>query len=214
MPPRQRLPENGRLTVDDLVDAMSGLIESGGVEAVTMRRLAQECDVAVASIYSLVRTKDELLGLFADRLLGAITVPDTQWLKPQDEITCIFRATYQVLVGQPELVQIVAGQPVPGDAALHLLERVLRALVALGLDDRQIHTAYQVLASYTTGFVQQQSARQHRAPGLPELISRARAVQGSPVGMASPDDHHDDQIREYEAGLAIVLAGLTAPAGD
>ena len=43
------------------------------------------------------------------------------------------------------------------------LERVLRALVALGLDDRQIHTAYQVLASYTTGFVQQQSARQHRA---------------------------------------------------
>ena len=214
MPPRLRAVESGRLTVDDPVDAVARLIDSGGVEAVTMRRLARECGVAVTSIYGYVRTKDELLGLFADRLLGAIDVPDTPWANPQDEIAYIFRATYQVLVGHPELVQIVAGQPVPGSAALHLLERVLAALVALGLDDRQIHTAYQVLASYTTGFVQHQAARQHRMPGLPELIARARMLAGWPADRASSDDSHDDELRDYEAGLAAVLAGISALATD
>jgi AcrR family transcriptional regulator len=198
--------------VDDLVDAVARLIDSGGVEAVTMRRLARECGVAVTSIYGYVRTKDELLGLFADRLLGAIDVPDTP--NPQGEIAYIFRATYEVLVGHPELVQIVAGQPVPGSAALHLLERVLAALVALGLDDRQIHTAYQVLASYTTGFVQHQAARQHRTPGLPELIGRARMLAGSPADCASSDGSHDNELRDYEAGLAAVLAGISALATD
>jgi AcrR family transcriptional regulator len=212
MPPRLRAVESGRLTVDDLVDAVARLIDSGGVEAVTMRRLARECGVAVTSIYGYVRTKDELLGLFADRLLGAIDVPDTP--NPQGEIAYIFRATYEVLVGHPELVQIVAGQPVPGSAALHLLERVLAALVGLGLDDRQIHTAYQVLASYTTGFVQHQAARQHRAPGLPELIGRARMLAGSPADRASSDGSHDNELRDYEAGLSAVLAGISALATD
>jgi AcrR family transcriptional regulator len=212
MPPRLRAVESGRLTVDDLVDAVARLIDSGGVEAVTMRRLARECGVAVTSIYGYVRTKDELLGLFADRLLGAIDVPDTP--NPQGEIAYIFRATYEVLVGHPELVQIVAGQPVPGSAALHLLERVLAALVGLGLDDRQIHTAYQVLASYTTGFVQHQAARQHRTPGLPELIGRARMLAGSPADCASSDGSHDNELRDYEAGLAAVLAGISALATD
>ena len=198
--------------MDDLVDAVARLIDSGGVEAVTMRRLARECGVAVTSIYGYVRTKDELLGLFADRLLGAIDVPDTP--NPQGEIAYIFRATYEVLVGHPELVQIVAGQPVPGSAALHLLERVLAALVGLGLDDRQIHTAYQVLASYTTGFVQHQAARQHRAPGLPELIGRARMLAGSPADRASSDGSHDNELRDYEAGLSAVLAGISALATD
>jgi len=212
MPPRLRAVASGRLTVDDLVDAVARLIDSGGVEAVTMRRLARECGVAVTSIYGYVRTKDELLGLFADRLLGAIDVPDTP--NPQGEIAYIFRATYEVLVGHPELVQIVAGQPVPGSAALHLLERVLAALVGLGLDDRQIHTAYQVLASYTTGFVQHQAARQHRTPGLPELIGRARMLAGSPADCASSDGSHDNELRDYEAGLAAVLAGISALATD
>lgn len=198
--------------MDDLVDAVARLIDSGGVEAVTMRRLARECGVAVTSIYGYVRTKDELLGLFADRLLGAIDVPDTP--NPQGEIAYIFRATYEVLVGHPELVQIVAGQPVPGSAALHLLERVLAALVGLGLDDRQIHTAYQVLASYTTGFVQHQAARQHRTPGLPELIGRARMLAGSPADRASSDGSHDNELRDYEAGLSAVLAGISALATD
>lgn len=198
--------------MDDLVDAVARLIDSGGVEAVTMRRLARECGVAVTSIYGYVRTKDELLGLFADRLLGAIDVPDTP--NPQGEIAYIFRATYEVLVGHPELVQIVAGQPVPGSAALHLLERVLAALVGLGLDDRQIHTAYQVLASYTTGFVQHQAARQHRTPGLPELIGRARMLAGSPADCASSDGSHDNELRDYEAGLSAVLAGISALATD
>jgi AcrR family transcriptional regulator len=212
MPPRLRAVASGRLTVDDLVDAVARLIDSGGVEAVTMRRLARECGVAVTSIYGYVRTKDELLGLFADRLLGAIDVPDTP--NPQGEIAYIFRATYEVLVGHPELVQIVAGQPVPGSAALHLLERVLAALVGLGLDDRQIHTAYQVLASYTTGFVQHQAARQHRTPGLPELIGRARMLAGSPADRASSDGSHDNELRDYEAGLSAVLAGISALATD
>lgn len=204
------------MTIDELVDAVAAIIEAHGVESVTMRRLAQQCGVGAASIYGYVRTKDELLGLFADRLLGDITVPNADATRPQDEIISIFRATYQVLAGHPELVQIVSAQPVPGSAAQHLFDRVLRALVTLGLDDQQIHTAYQLLASYTTGFIQHETARRHRAPGLPELIANARRAQASLADLTTSGGTQDHHQRDFDAGLAIILRGLTAtePHGD
>src|SRR5260370_30865772 len=120
MPPRLRAIESGRLTVDDLVDAVGRLIDSGGVEAVTMRRLARECGVAVTSIYGYVRTKDELLGLFADRLLGAIDLSDTPSANPKSQIAYILRSTYPVLGGHPQLVQIAPAHSAHRSAALPL----------------------------------------------------------------------------------------------
>jgi AcrR family transcriptional regulator len=208
MAPHQR-DDVDRLKVDHLVDAVARLINAGGVEAVTMRRLAQDCGVGVTTLYGYVRTKDELLGLFADRLLGEIAAPDPGQLSGEQQIAYVFREAYKVLVEHPELAQIVGGQPLPGAAALRLFQHVLRVLVTHGLDDRQIQTAYAVLAAYTTGFVQQQAARNRRSPGLAELLASARA-NDSPAadGNGAGGEGDNNQLSEFDAGLAVVLAGI------
>ncbi|MDT7773949.1 MAG: hypothetical protein QOC67_2873 [Pseudonocardiales bacterium] len=213
MPPRQRASAD-RVTVGDLVDAVAQLIDSGGVEAVTMRGLARQCGVGVTTLYGYVRTKDELLGLYADRLLGEIDVPDAAHLRWDEQIAAIFRAVYRVLVEHPELALIVGTQPVPGAAAQRLFQQVLRALAEIGLDDRQIRTAYEVLAAYTTGFVQQQAARQARVPGLADLLAGVRAgdQEAHPVG-GPGGDGSVDQEAAFGAGLAVVLAGLSVQSG-
>ena len=209
MAPRQRATAE-RLTTDQLVDAVAALIESGGVDALTMRRLAQECGVGVTTLYGYVRTKDELLGLYADRLLGQIRPPD-EALPWDAQVGAIFRAVYEVLVGHPELAQIIGGQPVPGSAALRLFQQVLRALVGLGLTDQQIRTGYVVLAAYTTGYVQHQAARSARAPALADLIADARQA-GDLTGRSNGEGA--DHLAAFDAGLAVVLNGLAAQAGD
>jgi hypothetical protein len=121
---------------------------------------------------------------------------------------------YRVLVEHPELALIVGTQPVPGAAAQRLFQQVLRALAKIGLDDRQIRTAYEVLAAYTTGFVQQQAARQARVPGLADLLAGVRAgdQEAHPVG-GPGGDGSVDQESAFGAGLAVVLAGLSVQPG-
>ncbi|GAA5149104.1 TetR family transcriptional regulator ActII [Pseudonocardia eucalypti] len=206
MPSRQRATAE-RLTTDALVDAVAALIESGGVEALTMRRLAQECGVGVTTLYGHVRTKDELLGLFADRLLGRIRPPEES-LPWDEQVGAIFRAVYEILVDHPELAQIVGRQPVPGSAALRLFQQVLRALVGIGLTDRQIRTGYAVLAAYTTGYVQHQAARTARTPALADLIADARHVDTHP----EPNGDGADHLTAFDAGLRVILDGLSAAA--
>lgn len=206
MSPRQRALAD-RLTRDQLIDAVAELIDAGGVEAVTMRRLAHGLGVGVTTLYGYVRTKDELLGLFADRLLGEIEAPDTA-LSWDEQIAAIFHEVYQVLVEHPELAQIVASRPLPGSAAQRLFRQVLAALVGRGLDDRQIRTGYEVLAAYTTGFVQQQAARNGREPGLAELLAGVRGAAAN--GTPAPEDGPHAHRAAFDAGLAVVLAGLAA----
>lgn len=209
MAPRPRTTAE-RLTTEQLVDTVAALIESGGVDALTMRRLAQECGVGVTTLYGYVRTKDELLGLFADRLLGQVEPPaeDLPW---DDQISGIFHAVYEILVEHPELAQIVGGQPVPGSAALRLFQQVLRALVGIGLTDQQIRTGYAVLAAYTTGYVQHQAARAARTPALADLIADARHAGEHPErALGTGGDH----LADFDAGLTVVLDGLAAQAGS
>lgn len=208
MPSRPRATAE-RLTTEQLVDAVAALIESGGVDALTMRRLAQECGVGATTLYGYVRTKDELLGMFADRLLGRIR-PPAETLTWDAQIGAIFHAVYEILVAHPELAQLIGGQPVPGSAALRLFQQVLRSLVGIGLDDHQIRTGYEVLAAYTTGYVQHQAARAARGPALADLIAGAR--QAGEFAGESPDGTVD-HLAAFDAGLAVVLKGLAAQTG-
>ena len=48
------------------------------LEAVTMRRLAAELDAGTMTLYHYLRTKDELLALLTDTMLGEVVVPDDE----------------------------------------------------------------------------------------------------------------------------------------
>ncbi len=67
----QRRPQ---LTRQQVVTAAIELADSGGVESISMRRLAQQLGVEAMSLYTHVRSKEDLLDAIADALIGMIGV--------------------------------------------------------------------------------------------------------------------------------------------
>jgi AcrR family transcriptional regulator len=73
-------PEPGarraRLTRDEIAAVALRIADEEGLEAVSMRRIAGELGVGTMTLYYYVRTKDELIELMQNELMGEVLVPD------------------------------------------------------------------------------------------------------------------------------------------
>lgn len=210
-PQRSRRSPARRLTLEAIVDTAAALIEAEGFEALTMRRIAEECGVGVMTLYGYVRTKEEILAALSDRLLAEValpTGPDEPW---PEQVAAVFRSVHQVFSAHPALAQIATTQPIDGLSAYRGAEVVLGALRRAGFDDEEAVGAFDALVCYTAGFTQRQIA--FEAPTVPST-DRLRRLHHLPpedfpnlVALAplfvSP--RLDDR---FEQGLALLIDGL------
>lgn len=196
-----------------MVEEAQRLISERGFDSLTMRRLAERCGVTAMSLYRHVRTKEELLAVLADRLLDDLDVPDLTGLSWQDEVSAVFRALHRMWLAHPEFGQIAASQPVDGKVAHRWMERVLAALERGGLSDRQVVDAYDALASFTTGSIQQHAGEKTRAVSPDDRIARMQELPDDdfPHVRAFAGALVDRRAEEhFEAGLRIIVRGISA----
>src|SRR5262245_55293692 len=64
--------ERELLDRDRIVDAAIALADRDGLDSLSMRRLGQELGAGATSLYWHVRSKDELLDLVLDRIIGEV----------------------------------------------------------------------------------------------------------------------------------------------
>ncbi|GAA3959867.1 TetR/AcrR family transcriptional regulator [Actinomadura viridis] len=72
---RPRRGPRPRLTVEEIVRAATALADAEGLDALSMRRIAERLGVAPMSIYTYVPGKSELIDLMLDRAYGELTPP-------------------------------------------------------------------------------------------------------------------------------------------
>jgi AcrR family transcriptional regulator len=158
------------VNLETLVDAAADIASADGIDAVTMRRLAERCGVGVMTIYGYVRTKEELLAELADRYLAEIDLPDpaTRW---QDQLVALYCSVRQVMLKHPTLVPIIATQRLDRRSAYRGAEVVCAALGTTGMSDREVITSFATLTSFTVGSVQRELAATRSAAraGLADL---------------------------------------------
>src|SRR5437879_9726054 len=203
------------LTREDVIDAAAELVAERGYAGLSMRALAQRCGVATMTLYRHVRTKEDLMGALADRVLGELTLPASGTLSWQDEIAALFRSVHDLLLAHPDLVETATKQHVAGEAAYRGAEIVLDALHRGGIDGEAAASAFATLFAFTLGFVQQQL---HSAAGGTNLANRHAVLERLPV-----DDfenlrrlggafllRHSDQ--HFDDGLDVIIRGLASRA--
>src|SRR6476659_8079155 len=89
-----------------ILDTAARLIELDGVDAFTMRGLAEDLGVAVTSIYWNVGGRDKLFDRLVDRLLSQMaTLPD-DGDAPVDRIASLARSQRRALIGRQHLLAI------------------------------------------------------------------------------------------------------------
>ncbi len=204
-----------RLSRDRVLRAAVALAETGGIEALTMRRLGQELRVEAMSLYRHVANKEDLLDGMVDVVFGEIELPQagTDWRTAMRDRAISVRAA---LTRHPWATPLMQSRSTPGPATLRHHDAVIGALRAAGFPIDLVAHAFSALDSYIYGFaMQQRSLPFETGEETAELATAIMA--GFPAGqyphlVELTVDHvlqaGYDYGAEFEFGLDLILDGL------
>lgn len=213
---RQPAPPKAPLTREAIVEAALGLIDREGLDALSMRRVAQELGTGAASLYWHVGDKDELLDLVFDRVIGEWEVPRPDPERWQEQLKESLRHGRRALLQHGDVARIALDRWPIGPNALVMNERLLALLRAGGLPDRACAYAAQLLPSYVGWDALEQALRAgQEQEQVEERVAMVRDYFSSlppdrfPHTLALlPELTGGDAEDRFELGLDILIAGL------
>lgn len=114
-PPIWAQPEPGarrpRLTREQIATTALAIADAAGFEAVSMRRLAAELDVGTMTLYYYVRTKEDLMVLMDDALMGEVLIPPGELPRRwRPALAMIARRSRAVLLRHPWSIRQLEGR--------------------------------------------------------------------------------------------------------
>jgi AcrR family transcriptional regulator len=157
-PPWQRLPERPArrrrdpISRDAIVATAIRLLDVEGLDALSMRRIADELGTGAASLYWHVGSKDGLLDLVFDHVIGEVAIPEPDPANWREQVKDIARAQRAVSLRHPYIVRISIGRIPMGPNALRYSERTLAILRAAGLPPRLAVQGSHLLIATINGF--------------------------------------------------------------
>jgi AcrR family transcriptional regulator len=207
------------LSRSQIVAAGIGIADRAGLEAVSIRSVAEALGVRPMRLYSHVDTKDELLELMVDAVHGEMSVPAPHGRPWRDQAIAVARGFREAVLRHPWAVDLLGSRPHLGPNALAVLEATAAALAgAPGLDDpRRLRIALAVVGSYLQGALRGEIGERRAASsgaGSEEEWRRsvgaylARGLDGLPTIARLLGAPGDDAAREFEEELGVVLAGI------
>lgn len=216
------------LSLEQIVRAAIKVADSEGLGAVSMRRVANELQAGAMSLYRYVSTKDDLLDLMLDEVMGEVVadIPEGISVGSGDLRHDLERMGHG-LRGQihqhPWLPQLFSGRPAFGPNMVRCIEVAMSVFDGMDLDADTTMNAIGVMNAFVYGFVQQELAEQEmqRQTGLSEAEWRNRMAPyirglmetgkyprlGKVIAEGSdPEDH----TVEFVAQLKIIIDGIFA----
>lgn len=193
------------------------LADADGIDAVSMRRLAQVLGVDPMSLYNHVRDKDDLLDGMADAVVGEID-PTTGgaggWKADLRQTVLAARRT---MLRHPWAADVLESRQVPGPATMAYTEAVLGIVRRGGFSVDLAHHCLHVLGSRAFGFSQDlfdDKAEPNPDPEALAAMADAWAASFPNIAELVLAVRHegglggcDDDV-EFAFGLDLILDGM------
>ena len=223
--PQSRRGRKKGLSLTQVVDTAIALADAEGLEAVSMRRVAQELGVVPMTLYTYVPDKAALLDLMLDALYLRMPRDGAGGTGWQDRIREVAEQNRALYEAHPWAAEISVSRPPLGPGLMAKYDHELGAFEGTGLDDVEMDAAL----TYVLGFVQHaaRSAAAARAsvehsgqtdqqwweesgPLLEKVFDRHRYPLAVRVGEAAGAELGAafDAGHAYAFGLERVLDGL------
>lgn len=223
--PSQAIGRSG-VTLAGITAAAVQIADAEGLDAVTMRRVAEQVGVGAMSVYTYVPGRAELVELMLDRVAAQVyddrPLPCDQggWRAGMEYVS---RANWEHLQRHPWASDVPPGRPILGPGVSTKFEVELQPLDGVGLDDHAMnHLLACVLGLTTQAARWDASLRRSRAdsgltdqewwdrtgPQLGEAMKGVELPVASRVGetVASAGDPEDS----LRFGLTHLLDGVAA----
>jgi AcrR family transcriptional regulator len=203
------------LTRERVLRTAMDLADTGGIEALSMRRLGQELGVDAMALYRHVQNKDDLLDGIVELIVAEIARPpaNQNWKGNLREQAMAAR---RVMLRHPWARRVLEDRPKGGPVFLAYVESVLGTLRDNGFSIELAHHVLHVMGSRIFGFNQDLFEDKAQAAPSPEDVSnliRALAPFPHVIEMAQSVSHDgvlgpcDDDV-EFAFGLDLILDGL------
>ncbi|HKN52646.1 MAG TPA: TetR/AcrR family transcriptional regulator [Amycolatopsis sp.] len=155
---RKRAPKQV-LSQDLIVRTALKILGKEGIDAVTMRRVAQELETGPASLYAHVTNKEELDELMLDAVLAGMPRPEPDPKRWTEQVKDLVRHQVQAMMAYPGIARVAWNIPVPvNPSTLHQGESMLALLRAGGLDLKQATFAGDALWLYAKAYAYEGSS--------------------------------------------------------
>jgi AcrR family transcriptional regulator len=184
------------LSRPQVLAAARRLLAEEGLDALTMRGLAQRLDVSPNALYSHVANKTALIDDVLDDVLAEVEAPGPEAGDPAAGLHDLMASTYRVLLAHADLVPLyLARQGARGPNAQHLGDIVLALLARADVTGPRAREALRVLIVYTIGF----AAFTARGPLMPG---------------DEPEPPTIELAENFDRGLRWLLTGIGAGGGQ
>ena len=210
-----RAEPRSRLTRDQVLRAAIASADAGGLEALTMRTLAEMLGVAPMALYRHVANKDDLIDGMVDVVFSEIGVPSGSgdWKTSMRRRAIAIR---DALSRHRWAVGLMESRRRPGPANLRHHDAVIGRLRAAGFDVAMAAHAYSALDSYIYGFALTKMnlpfETAEEAGAVSETMLQPFPVNEYPNLVEFLNEHvmqpGYDYGDEFEYGLELILDGL------
>lgn len=210
-----------RLNRDEIVRAAVRILDAEGPEALTFRRLAGDLSAGVGSLYWHVDSKEALLDLAFDDIVGEL---DDQFVDDDrpwpDRLGDGLFEFWRVLLRHPWAAHHASASRDRGPKLLRTWDRSAQILFDAGFDATDVFYASAALFSYVLGVSAQNAnwsrnnaGRMTREEGMAEaaaFFDQLDPAEFPAFKRIAPVFATHDEDRQFRAGLDLLIAGLVA----
>ncbi len=203
-----------KLTQRRIAEAALAAIDADGIDALTMRRLAERLGSSAMSLYTYFPDKEAVLDGVAQLLLAEVESPpeDAHW---RDAMRFIMRSVRHVALAHPNAAGLIRQFPPHTPDALAFVEAGFRCFRRAGFDALSTARCYRALAAYSLGTLDIEvggyfsadaraasptSRAEIAAPSVEKLLPLVTEI--------GPTLSAQDDAAEFEYGLELLLDGF------
>ncbi|MGC4070793.1 MAG: TetR/AcrR family transcriptional regulator C-terminal domain-containing protein [Polyangiaceae bacterium] len=204
-------PVKDPLSRDRIVQAAYELLAEGGLESMSLRKVAARLETGAASLYAYVEDLRELQALVLDHALGKVRFPKSRGQDWRSRLVALLRSYVNVLIETPGLAHIAMNSIAAGPNALRIIEAELALLEEAGVGATTSAWAVDLLSLYGTAIAAEQSHRkEHGNPFEPLLrtLEQLSAREYPRVHASRESLVSGDGEERFEWAIDVLLNGL------
>ncbi len=194
------------LDLDTLAAAALRIVDAGGLDTLTMRRLADDVGVGMAAIYRIVPSRQALLSEVLDRVLGLVEEPEPR-LAARQALERWSRSIRAALFAHPAAAALLPADQLAGPCAMRLREVALTFLLRSGLSPADAAIVYWAVVDFTIGATVLDLAAAGSDVERADIYARLPAER-YPSIVAAAEHTRAQEGKAFDLGLTSLLAGV------
>jgi AcrR family transcriptional regulator len=201
MTPRKLEP----LTKERILATALVIVDSEGLDALTMRHLAHETGVEAMTLYHHFPNKDAILDGVVETVMGEMSLPDPMpeaWMELIEAMLLAFRGA---LARHPSTIPILVARPMNTAGSSAYVEAPLRVMQGAGFSPEQTAEMYQGVLAFTFGHAL--IAGTPPQPAATSPLKRDDAAEEFPATVALGPEARSWNEAGFRRGARLLLEG-------